>query len=62
MLRIRTVLFILGFAIWLPSFVLMLIAWGGFIELTTIKETILIIVFFGSLLLMNKFKPKWMKD
>jgi hypothetical protein len=45
-----------------PSFVLMLMDEGGFLELSTTQETILIIVFFASLPLIYKFKPKWMKD
>jgi hypothetical protein len=58
----KKILFILGMVIGCPSFVLMLMDEGGFLELSTTQETILIIVFFASLPLIYKFKPKWMKD
>jgi hypothetical protein len=58
----KKTLFILGMVIWLPSFIIALLDFGGFLELNTTQEIIVGVMFIGSLLLINKCKPTWMKD
>jgi hypothetical protein len=58
----KKILFILGLVIWLPSFIIGLLSFGRFLELSITQEIIVGVMFIGSLLLINKFKPKWMKD
>ena len=57
----KKTLFVLGMLIWLPSFVIGLLVFGRFLELSTTQEIIVVVMFIGSLLLINKCKPTWMK-
>ena len=59
---IANVLLILGFLLWIPSFILALAAWGGWISLTLTQEIILCVTFILSLIIINFFKPDWAKD
>jgi len=59
---IANVLLILGFLLWIPSFILALAAWGGWITLTLTQEIIVCVTFILSLIIINFFKPDWAKD
>jgi hypothetical protein len=48
--------------LWIPSFILALAAWGGWITLTLTQEIIVCVTFILSLIIINFFKPDWAKD
>ena len=47
-------LFILGMVIWLQSFIIGLLSFGRFLELSITQEIIVVVMFIGSLLLIKK--------
>jgi hypothetical protein len=55
-------MFVFGMLLWIPSFVMVLRGFGGFAEYTLTEDVFWVAMFIISLVIVNYFKPKFMKD